>query len=240
MSDDESGDDSSVCQRSDHLLARAATQGDLDAFEVLWSRHDGQLRAVSRLLSPAPGTAADAVTEVRTGLALRMRGGWNPDGPFRLIAYRALAQALGLPGASHGQATSITERAYDALPPGDQELLWYRDVEQVGFRALARWCGTGAPQVFWEIDTARAHFRALWLTAKIEQLESSPCAHQLTCLLRGELRVRTRHELGCTMCRLVHEEAPRLHTFIGPVLLHSTFGPAAAHLLTSEHVAVQT
>lgn len=219
---------------ADRRLVAASAWGDIDAFAHLWARHDHQVRAASDLFWPSPAQARRAVHEVRTRLVRQLRGGWCPEGPFRVSAYRTVAQVAGVRGTSADESDSITVRTFDALSPGDQELLWYRDVEGARYRELGTLCGIGAPDVYWATDRARVRLRQLWLTAMTSPQGGSPCERGLaSVLVGGARRVEPTHEAWCATCSTVHQEASRLETLVRPALLHGVLGPEGVRLAVS-------
>ena len=171
-------------------LERAAA-GDRAAFERFVRRHEGAVLRYVRGLTPDPDRAEDAFQDAfiaawRSAGTFRGDGSGSARGWILAIARNAVRRqyrrSAGEPErfepldrvaveAGWGDtdvrwtdrltAGELVDRAFQALSPGDREILVLRDLEGFGNEEVAKLLGLSLPAVKSRVHRARLRFMAL-------------------------------------------------------------------------------
>lgn len=218
---------------ADRALTARAASGDHAAFDALWSRHQSSILAAARCLEPAMDPAA-ATEQVGSRLRGAFDDGWEPVEPFRASAYRMLRDLL-VPQSEHCDLLedSIAVRTFAAASHADQDLLWYVDVEPVGYSALFRFCGLRPSALLGAVEGARDRYRNSWMRAKIACPRTEAACAQF---LRDRLRTRSTlemqaHQRACQLCAALTVRGT-LEGSLRVLLLPSVLGRRGIRLLT--------
>ena len=237
---------------SDGSLLELTREGVSEAFGELWSRHHGAVVAATRSFTgyEPEDLAQEAFTRVYSSI---MRGGELPASfrayvasTSRRIAINRSVKERGVTPSSfeeladtpidqngdHAESVlekSTTARAFKALPTRQREALWYRDVEDLPVKEVARYMGMSENATSVLIKRAREAFKASWITMQLSSPrgQNPECANTLSKMgryARGTLTARDRgavdlHIADCVHCAAIVAEADSLHKKLALVLL---------------------
>jgi hypothetical protein len=194
---------------SDIALVEATRTGDPDAFLELWTRHVEAVARLARRLV-ADESAVSSVIDIAQDRYAHDRVGLEP---FRLSVYKAVADLLGHPRPG-GRSSVPVLRALHRLPPRMQSVVWYVDVEEMGWGEVERLVGEGPAEVRTAYRLAHTTLRAEWVMDLLED-ETVPdaCVWNLRrtgsraagWLSWSAARRYDRHLRGCTWCQELAE-----------------------------------
>ena len=245
---------------SDSQLVDRTRDGDERAYAELWQRHYRAGLTVARAYTSA-FDPDDLVSEAFTRMFAVIADGGGPTSGFRPYLFtvirntaaswgRRAAREIAIEHAEEiedlrfSEASRLAEldrslaaRAFRALPPRWQEVLWYTEVEELPPREVAPLLGMSANSVAALAVRAREGLRASWIQAHLATApEDSECRWAIEHLgvgLRRRLSVSVQRRLDdhladCADCRLVAAEAADANRHIGFVLLPLAAGVAGA------------
>lgn len=157
-----STDPDALFPTADRSLVAQVRRGGRDAFDTLWLRHGPAVAEAAGLLAPGCDTGRVA-EEVRHELRIVLQHDGPRADPVRVRAYRLLRELVGAPGSGCAETDSCTTvLAFESLAAADRELLWYADVEPVGYGVLATVCGIRPSDALAALAGARRRFRERW------------------------------------------------------------------------------
>ncbi|MBF4461681.1 MULTISPECIES: sigma-70 family RNA polymerase sigma factor [unclassified Rathayibacter] len=246
----------------DAELIGLVRRGDAAATAELWRRHAAAGRTVARAWS-ASLDADDLVSEAFLRVLAAIERGGGPEGSFRAYFFTSIRNVASSWGRrqgrerpfepeTHDRATQgpeehvlaalerdLSARAFRALPPRWQEVLWYTEVEGLSAAEVAPLLGLRPNGVAALSLRAREGLRGAWIR---EHLGDAPAEGECRWVLeragthaRGRLAARDRMRLrahlavceGCTAALAEAENAGRrLATVLLP--LAAGLGGAAA------------
>jgi RNA polymerase sigma factor (sigma-70 family) len=245
---------------SDTQLVDRTRDGDGRAYAELWHRHYRAGVTVARSYT-ASFDPDDLVSEAFTRTFAAIADGGGPTAGFRPYLFAvirntaaswgrrasreiAVEHAEEIEDPRFAEATLLAEldrslaaRAFRALPPRWQEVLWYTEVEALPPREVAPLLGMSPNAVAALAARAREGLRASWIRTHLPTLpEDSEChwaIEHLGVALRKRLATSARrrvdaHLAECDGCLLVAGEAAKANTHIGLVLLPLAAGIAGA------------
>ena len=236
----------------DASLIQLSRDGAADAFGELWARHHCVIER--RLAAVTNYEVEDVVQEASIKVHRHLLKGGDIPISFRaylLAAARNIAidmsrKAGNAPTASyeeeihnvdlgnpdHAEAffeKSTTTRALKALKPIQRELLWYRDVEDLPLKEVARFVGMTENTATVALKRAREAFKAAWIDAQLspDRNLGDDCAEVVPLLgkyARDALKPRAQaqvelHLMDCTHCLALQADANHLHKKLAPVIL---------------------
>lgn len=203
--------------RSDAELITAVRAGDTESYGVLYDRHVGAARSLSRQLTRDPNEGDDLVSEAFAKVLAILQGGGGPDVAFRaylLTSVRRVAYDRTRAGARlqvtddlepydsgeefvdpavAGLERTIVSRAYSSLPERWQTVLWHTEVEGLSPAEIAPLLGLTANGVAALAYRAREGLRQAYLQQHVMgQLADGcrPYADRLGAYARGGLSRR--------------------------------------------------
>ncbi|WP_101851876.1 zf-HC2 domain-containing protein [Kocuria flava] len=194
--------------RTDAELAAAVRRAEPGAAARLRARHRATALAAADLRTDDPARLADRAT----GRVLdRLRCGDGPPVFPRARVVAAVGDLVGRDPRSAGDPERLAEH-YLALPPGQQAVLWHREVEGLSVESTARLLGLGPAATTALHLEARARLRAAWRRAAAATPPApacAPCAADLGALADGVLtgdraRAVREHLRSCPRCTADH------------------------------------
>jgi DNA-directed RNA polymerase specialized sigma24 family protein len=203
---------------SDIALVEATRTGDPDAFLELWTRHVEAVVCLARRLVADENAVSSVVNDAFAVVMIDIaqdRYAHDRVGlePFRLSVYTAVADLLGHPRPG-GRSSVPVLRALHRLPPRMQSVVWYVDVEEMGWGEVERLVGEGPAEVRTAYRLAHTTLRAEWVMDLLED-ETVPdgCVWNLRrtgsraagWLSWSAARRYDRHLRGCTWCQELAE-----------------------------------
>ena len=235
--------DNDLSSASDETLVERARAGSEPAFAELWRRHHGAVLAATRSFTGFE--AEDIAQEAFAKVFAQLRRGAGPDTAFRAyLARTARNIAIDMsrregdvrfsdadeteltshatPDHADGVLTGMTTmRAFSSLPTRWQEVLWYRDVEDLPVKECARYVGMSENSATVLLKRAREGLKQAWIAAHLDagDAASSECVwvvERLPRFTRGKsttgdaTRIRA-HLDGCEACASMAEESSHLH-----------------------------
>lgn len=243
---------------SDHELVDAVRNGELNAYGALWQRHSGPAYSVARTFPTldADDLVADSFVKVLDAI----RAGGGPTGAFRpyiTMVVRNLGRtkfvrdktpadvdldwlATSIPnGEAHAVAAfedSVMATAFRSLPERWQEVLWYREVDELKPAEIATYVGVESNAVSALLIRARRGLRDAWVSAHVARAHTEECAaiiQDLGGYVRGGLSARATaqvdaHLATCEYCPAALEEARLVSSKLALVLLPAVVGVAGA------------
>ncbi|PPH50347.1 sigma-70 family RNA polymerase sigma factor, partial [Rathayibacter sp. AY1E2] len=248
--------------RSDEELVALVREGRTDAVSELWRRHSSAGRTVARAWASS-SDPDDLVSEAFLRVLRAIERGGGPEGAFRPYFFTAVRNVAGswarrdrherpfdeadraLPSAgpdpeAHALAAlerDLGARAFRALPPRWQEVLWYTEVEGLSPAAAAPLMGLRPNAVAALGVRAREGLRSAWIREHVADASATgECEWVLEragTYARGRVPVRDRHRIdrhldGCLSCREVLAEAESTARRLASVLLPLTAGVSGA------------
>lgn len=250
---------------SDLTLVESARAGSERAFAELWRRHHGAVIAATRSFTGFD--ADDIVQEAFAKVFAQIRAGEGPTIAFRAylartarniaidMARRANAQPAGedieqLAGARPDHADGVLDgvalrSAFSSLPTRWQEVLWYRDVEQLPVKECAQYAGMSENATTALIKRAREGLKQAWILAHMDA--ATPGSDECTWVVERLPRfareksttaddARIRAHLGrCDPCARMAEESRAVHRSLALVLLPFLLAGGAATYLRWIH-----
>lgn len=248
-------------EKPDEALLEASRLGDAEPFAVLWERHSRAGFVAARNL--APGLEADdLVADAYLKIFELVRDGRGPRGAFRPYLYQTIktvaADRLRSPERTTADLDDIPElhetgpwedgafdlaataRAFSALEPRWQAVLWYTEVEGLPPREAARLLGVSPNGVSALARRAREGLRSAWVEAHVNrELAANECRTTLEHLQRfqrGKLTARVSREVAahladCASCSAAAAEFSTLNRNLSLVLASLFVGGGSAALL---------
>ncbi|QHC71052.1 sigma-70 family RNA polymerase sigma factor [Rathayibacter sp. VKM Ac-2801] len=248
--------------RSDEELVALVREGRTDAVSELWRRHSSAGRTVARAWASS-SDPDDLVSEAFLRVLRAIERGGGPEGAFRPYFFAAVRNVAGswarrgrherpfdeadraLPSAgpdpeAHALAAlerDLGARAFRALPPRWQEVLWYTEVEGLSPAAAAPLMGLRPNAVAALGVRAREGLRSAWIREHVADASATgECGWVLERAgthARGRLPARDRlridrHLDGCLSCREALAEAESTARRLASVLLPLTAGLSGA------------
>jgi RNA polymerase sigma factor (sigma-70 family) len=228
----------------DAVLLHRARAGDTAAFGALYSTHLAAARRLARTLLADPSDAEDVVAEVFAASFAATKKGRGPVDDFRsylLTSVRRECQRAWRRGARqrprgatvtelaadraaghHDEADLVAEeqlvrRAFAALPPRMQRVLWLTEVEGRPHDVVAEELGTSTSAVAQLARRARQQFGARYLAGHLTAPGDgcgpacTEARRVLAEVVRGTAgrrarRVATKHLAGCAACAAAYAE----------------------------------
>jgi len=236
----------------DASLIQLSRDGAADAFGELWARHHCVIER--RLAAVTNYEVEDVVQEASIKVHRHLLKGGDIPISFRaylLAAARNIAidmsrKAGNAPTASYEEEIhnvdlgnpdhadaffekSTTTRALKALKPTQRELLWYRDVEDLPLKEVARFVGMTENTATVALKRAREAFKSAWIDAQLspDRNLGDDCAAVVPLLgkyARDTLKPRAKaqvelHLMDCTHCLALQVDANHLHKKLAMVIL---------------------
>ncbi len=247
-------------EQTDEELIELTRTGDMGAYSVLWQRHSPvAIRTARRATSKAD--PEELVSEAFMKVLKAIKNGSGPSDNFRaylLTAVRNVAATVGssadnqiqdqLEDHSHSDALLVddhqdnivekmlTVRAFRTLPTRWQEVLWFRDVEDLSVNQVAKIVGMSPNSVTQLITRAREGMKQAWIQAQLTASNSTPeCAWLIVRMAkysRGKLtsseKIRAdAHLIGCNKCPIIFEEANHINSGLALGLIPLILGGVA-------------
>lgn len=240
-----------MSEYTDAALLDLSRGGDDNAFAHLWARHKD---AAGRLARQFRGNwdAEDLVSEAYLRVLDLIRRGRGPQDAFRPYLFtvvRNVAQAWSKrvtdsvddfdsyvdPDSEQDHVvrnleTSLTRRAFQALPERQRSVLWYTEVEKMTPQQISPLLGMTPNSVSALAYRAREALRVEWIQAHLQQAAASAdCEWTLSRLgdyTRGRLTARNQaraeaHLANCVTCTQAQAELRD----VGSTLAIAILGP---------------
>lgn len=237
---------------SDQMLVELTREGMNDAFGELWSRHSCSALGAAQAFTSFE--ANDLVQEAFLKVYASIVNDVSMPISFRAYvctAVRNLARDKGRKEPDeyvdsfedeYGNEVvseedfservlegTTTAQAFKELPTRFQEVLWYRDVEDLPVQEVARYVGMSPNSTSVTIKRARDAFKTAWIKVQLSPARNLPeeCSFivgKLASHARGKLSATETtkvdlHLLDCVHCAVVASEANNLHKNLALVLL---------------------
>lgn len=250
-----------VSQLSDTELINLARVGDASAFGELWSRHKVAGEIASRGFTGFD--PEEIVQEAFTKIFEQVRCGKGPDVAFRAYLIRT-ARNIAVDKSRSAEYTrtrtlddgeidqlhhddgvnsealydkTVTGKAFKSLPSRWQEILWYREVEDLPVKDCARFVGLSEGAATALLRRAREGFKLAWIRANLRPSENltPECEWTISQLARysreqldetDQTRV-TLHLSTCVECEILNESAQEANNRLASVLLPIMIGAGA-------------
>lgn len=243
-------------------LVELTRDGDNEAYTELWQRHEHALRgAIGVFTNQDPD---DIAQEAFVRVYEQIRGGRGPATAFRaylLGAARNIAIDSATRGAAKAEVSGFEESTFEALVPvvpdsGErvlrneftrdvfsslplrwQEVLWYREVEDLPVKEVAKYLGISPNSTSALIKRAREGFTKAWVAASLVPGRNLPpeCSWALnrlhdrsSTMPSAATRKLRRHLNTCKRCAILSEEANHLHKRLALVLFPAVLGLSGA------------
>lgn len=249
-----------VSEQTDEQLIDLTRDGDMQAYSELWQRHVAVAVRVARRTTNKVDPE-DLVSEAFMNVLKAIKNGSGPRDNFRaylLTSVRNCAATQGSAGDSqprsqfdeetlsqiipvddHQEAISekmVTVRAFRTLPTRWQEVLWFRDVEDLPVADVAKIVGMSPNSVTQLIRRAREGMKQAWIQAQLAASNTTPeCAwliERVSKYSRGKLTVAEKmradaHLIDCHKCPIIVEEADHINAGLALSLVPLILGGAA-------------
>lgn len=227
----------------DAVLLHRARAGDTAAFGALYSAHLAAARRLARSMLADPSDADDVVAEVFAASFAATKQGRGPVDDFRsylltsvrrecqrawrrgarqrpggnAVVALAAARPTGRDAADAVAEEELVRRAFAALPPRMQHVLWLTEVEGQPHDVVAERLGTSATAVAQLAHRARRQFGTHYLDGHLTPPDDGcpeACADArrvLAEVVRGTAGRRARkaadaHLAACASCAAAHAE----------------------------------
>ncbi|MDR0489465.1 MAG: zf-HC2 domain-containing protein [Propionibacteriaceae bacterium] len=229
--------DSVLIQASDTQLVDFTRSGSVEAFEELWHRHS----ALGLVAAKADaGDLGEQVNERAWSRILsEIQAGVDPSGPFRPYLYATLREeATGISSPEYAPRSKMSE-AFASLPARWQDVLWYRDVEQMNPEEAGVITGLTPTTIATIQPRARRGLTSAWAQINAETAETGECrwvrersrAFAKKTLPEGDMAAIESHVVGCPDCRTVLATARSMGTQAPKILLATVAGAASSTAL---------
>jgi RNA polymerase sigma factor (sigma-70 family) len=225
----------SLSEQTDDQLIQLTREGDMDAYSALWQRHSAVAVRVARRATNKVDPE-DLASEAFMNVLKAIKNGSGPRENFRaylLTAVRNVAATQGSSGDSqprspfdeevlsqtipvedHQESVAekmLTVRAFRSLPTRWQEVLWYRDVEDLSVADVAKIVGMSANAVTQLIRRAREGMKQAWIQGQLNASNTTPeCAwliERVSKYSRDKLTVATSSGTGSISYQVVANSA---------------------------------
>jgi RNA polymerase sigma factor (sigma-70 family) len=206
---------------SDAELITAVRSGDADAYGILYERHRGAARRVTRVITPSPADVDDVVAETFARVLAAIRRGGGPAEAFRPYLVTAARRVAldhlrgqrtevptddaelpdpGEPFVDPAEAKlerSLAARAYSSLPERWSAVLWHTEIEQAKPAEVALLLGMSPNSVAALRYRAREGLRQAYLQMHLStaRAECQPAAGKLGAYVRGALSTRDARQV---------------------------------------------
>lgn len=247
---------------SDMALVELTRSGISDAYAELWKRHAPNLTVAIRCFTGFD--ADDIAQETFMRILLQIRAGKGPQTAFRAYAImtaRNIAtnmsrsrtetevtgieddafEQLSVETTDHGDDVlekSFTYQVFNSLPTRWQEVLWYREVEDLPVKVFCTFLGMSENSTSALLLRAREGFKQAWIAANLEPQAnlSGECkwvVERLPQLTRGRATSSSKKKLNahlanCARCSILSEQAEEVHSRLALVLLPGIMGGIGA------------
>lgn len=247
---------------SDMALVELARSGISDAYAELWKRHAPNLTVAIRCFTGFDPD--DIAQETFMRILLQIQAGKGPQTAFRAYAImtarniatnmsrsRTETEVTGIEDDAFEQLSvettdlgddvlekSFTYQVFNSLPTRWQEVLWYREVEDLPVKAFCTFLGMSENSTSALLLRAREGFKQAWIAANLEPQAnlSGECkwvVERLPQLTRGKATSSTKkklnaHLVNCTRCSILSEQAEEVHSRLALVLLPGVMGGVGA------------
>lgn len=247
---------------SDEVLLQRSREGDERAFADLWRRHAPAVLASTRSFTGFDPD--DIAQEAFERVLVQMRAGGGPDTAFRayvVMTARNIAinkskrkssdevtgveagvfEARGFITPDAGSrvlSDGFTLQVFKGLPVRWQEVLWYREVEDLPVREVAVFLGMSENATSALLKRAREGFKQAWISANLSPelelpLECQWVTERLPQFTRGrandEVSMRiVAHLDSCERCKAVADESKQIDSSLALSLLPGMMGATGA------------
>ena len=268
--------DKKLAQQSDVALVELARHGSERAFAELWKRHEPAVIIATRSFTGFDPD--DVAQETFLRILKQIQAGGGPETAFRAYAImtarnvatnmartRSSSEVTGVDDEIFEQATEpventesrliddiFTRQVFLSLPIRWQEVLWYREVEDLPVQQFSTYLGMSPNATSALLRRAKEGFKQAWIAASLEPVEGLPgecewVVGQLPQLLRGKTtpgtqRKMKRHFQACERCADLSHDSKKAHSQLATILLPGLLGVASAakYLAGLHHVAEAT
>lgn len=251
-----------LTQASDMALVELTRSGIGDAYAELWKRHAPAVIVATRCFTGFDPD--DVAQETFLRVLQQIQAGRGPNTAFRAYAImtaRNVAANMARNRSSdeitgsddsvfetHASATpdtagkvlgsAFTQQVFTTLPTRWQEVLWYRDVEDLPVREFSTYLGMTENATSALLKRAREGFKQAWIAANLEPEADLPAdcqwvVEKLPQITRGKSTPAVRKKLSthfenCPRCAILAEESEHIHSRLALVLLPALIGGSAA------------
>ena len=243
-------------------LVELTRSGIGDAYAELWKRHAPAVIIATRCFTGFDPD--DVAQETFLRVLQQIQAGRGPTTAFRAYAIMTArnvatnmarnrssdeitgsddsvfeAHAPELPDtAGKVLGSAFTQQVFATLPTRWQEVLWYRDVEDLPVRDFSVYLGMTENATSALLKRAREGFKQAWIAANLEPEAGLPAdcqwvVEKLPQITRGKSTSATRMKLSahferCPRCTILAEESEHIHSRLSLVLLPALIGGSAA------------
>lgn len=253
--------DLDLADSSDAALVEFTRAGVSQAYGELWRRHSGSVAAVAR--SYTQFDADDIMQEAFVRVYEQILAGGGPTTAFRaylgmtarniatnMSKKRANGEVTGAETLFEAREAStpnpetfvlgnaVTMTAFKSLPTRWQEILWYRDVEELPVSECGTYIGMSENSASALLKRAREGFKQAWIAANLDigrnlSRECEWLIENLPKHMRGKMSVSgiervQAHLEGCERCAIIAEESEHIHKRLALVIFPALFGGAGA------------
>lgn len=249
-------------QASDIALVELTRSGVNEAYAELWKRHAPAVVTAARYFTGFD--PEDVAQEAFLRILQQIQAGRGPDTAFRAYAIMTArnvatnmardrksteitgvddsafeAASAELPGTeAQVLRSAFTQQVFASLPTRWQEVLWYREVEDLPVQEFSTYLGMTENATSALLKRAKEGFKQAWIAANLEpvaglQPECQWVVDKLPQLVRGKATMHTRrrvtaHFETCARCAILSEQSEHLHSRLAMVLLPALLGGAGA------------
>lgn len=251
-----------LTQASDMALVELTRSGIGDGYAELWKRHAPAVIVATRCFTGFDPD--DVAQETFLRVLQQIQAGHGPNTAFRAYAImtarnvatnmarnRSSDEITGSDDSVFESHTSeqpdtakrvlgsaFTQQVFTTLPTRWQEVLWYRDVEDLPVHEFSTYLGMTENATSALLKRAREGFKQAWIAANLEPETGLPAdcrwvVEKLPKLTRGKSSPSIRRKLSthfenCSRCTILAEESEHIHSRLALVLLPGIVGGSAA------------
>lgn len=249
-------------QASDIALVELTRSGVNEAYAELWKRHAPAVVTAARYFTGFD--PEDVAQEAFLRILQQIQAGRGPDTAFRAYAImtarnvatnmardRKSTEITGVDDSAFEAASAeipgteaqvlrsaFTQQVFASLPTRWQEVLWYREVEDLPVQEFSTYLGMTENATSALLKRAKEGFKQAWIAANLEPVAGLPpecqwVVDKLPQLVRGKATMHTRrrvtaHFETCARCAILSEQSEQLHSRLAMVLLPALLGGAGA------------
>lgn len=251
-----------ISNASDMALVELTRSGINDAYAELWKRHSPSLIVAIRGFTGFDPD--DIAQETFMRVLQQIQTGKGPQTAFRayvMMTARNIATNMSRSRAESeitgsddevfelssagspdiGDAIlerSFTYQVFNSLPTRWQEVLWYREVEDLPVKEFCAFLGMNENSTSALLVRAREGFKQAWIAANLEPESDLPdgcrrVVEKLPQLARGKTSAATKRKLNahltdCTRCSILSDQSEEAHSRLALVLLPGILGGVGA------------
>lgn len=251
-----------ISNASDMALVELTRSGINDAYAELWKRHSSNLTVAIRCFTGFD--ADDIAQETFMRILQQIQAGKGPQTAFRAYAMMTARNIATNMSRSNAESEitgnnddvfelssagspdigdtilekSFTYQVFNTLPTRWQEVLWYREVEDLPVKDFCVFLGMSENSTSALLLRAREGFKQAWIAANLEPQSDLPegcrrVVEKLPQLARGKASAAAKrkldaHLVDCRRCSILAGQSEEVHSRLALVLLPGILGGVGA------------